>query len=87
MNKEFDKMENRLRRQFGKDRNMAMATSYKDIPTVRIVDTYYENGALYIVTHESLEKVKQIEKKQICKLSNESECVLWRSIQYWSSVT
>ncbi len=60
MSKEFDTVHKKLIRQFGKDRNMALATSVDDIPTIRIVDTYYLKRSLYIVTHESSEKVKHI---------------------------
>ncbi len=56
MSKDFDKLDKKLNRQFGKDRNMAMATSIEDVPSVRIVDTYYLNNSFYIATHESSEK-------------------------------
>ncbi len=68
MSKEFDKLNNKLIKQFGKDRNMALATSVDDIPTIRIVDTYYLNRSLYIFTHESTEKIKQITKNKFVSL-------------------
>jgi len=68
MNKEFDKLNKKLIKQFGKDRNMALATSFEDIPTVRIVDTYYCNSSFYIVTHETSEKVQQIMKNKYVSL-------------------
>lgn len=68
MNKEFEKLNKKLIRQFGKDRNMALATSFEDVPTIRIVDTYYWNSSFYIVTHESSEKVKQIMKNKYVSL-------------------
>lgn len=60
MNKEFEKLDKKLIRQFGKDRNMAMATSVDNIPTIRIVDTFYLDSSFYIATHETSEKVQQI---------------------------
>ncbi len=68
MSKEFDKLNKKLKRQFGKDRNMALATSFEDVPTVRIVDTYYLNSSFYIVTHESSEKVEQLKKNKYVSL-------------------
>jgi len=68
MSKEFDKLNKKLIRQFGKDRNMALATSFEDIPTVRIIDTYYWNNSFYIATHESSEKVQQIMKNKYVSL-------------------
>lgn len=60
MNKAFDKINNRLIKDFGKDRIMAMATSVDDTPTVRIIDTYYWNQSLYIVSHAGTMKVKEL---------------------------
>jgi len=74
MNKEFEKFNKKLVRQFGKDRNMALATSYEDVPSIRIVDTFYWNRSFYIVTHEASEKAKQIAKNKyvsLCTNTNE----------------
>lgn len=60
MGKEFDKLNKKLVKQFGKDRVMSLATSVKDVPTIRIIDAYYRKESFYIVTHESSEKVKQM---------------------------
>lgn len=68
MGKEFEKVNKKLERQFGKDRNMALATSFEDVPTVRIVDTYYWKESFYIVTHESSEKVQQIMRNKYVSL-------------------
>lgn len=62
MSKEFERSNKILVREFGKDRKMYLATSFEDVPTVRIVNTYYWNGSFYLVTHESAEKVQQILK-------------------------
>lgn len=74
MNKHFERAIKHLISQFSKDRNMVFATSVDNIPTLRIVDTYYLEGSLYIVTHDSLEKVKQIllnKNVSLCMNSNE----------------
>ena len=46
---------------FGKDTVIALATVENEIPYVRYVDAYYENGAFYIITHALSNKMKQIE--------------------------
>lgn len=45
---------------FGHDTLIALATAADDIPHVRAVNAYYENGAFYIITHAQSNKVKQI---------------------------
>lgn len=64
MNKEFEKLNKKLHRQFGKDRIMALATSVDDVPSVRIIDAYYQDECFYIVTHEATEKVQEIMKNK-----------------------
>jgi|LGOV01.1.fsa_nt_gb uncharacterized pyridoxamine 5'-phosphate oxidase family protein len=68
MSKAFDKFLKKIIRQFGKDRNMALATSLEDVPSVRIIDTYYLDSSFYIATHESSEKVQQIMKNKYVSL-------------------
>ena len=41
---------------------IALATADANIPSVRIVNAYYENGAFYIITHAQSNKMKQIAK-------------------------
>lgn len=45
---------------FGHDTLIALATAADDIPNVRAVNAYYENGAFYIITHAQSNKMKQI---------------------------
>lgn len=45
---------------FGHDTLIALATVVDDIPNVRTVNAYYENGAFYIITHAQSNKMKQI---------------------------
>lgn len=35
---------------FGKDTLIALATTENEVPYVRYVNAYYENGAFYIIT-------------------------------------
>ena len=51
-----------LKERFGKDSLIALATAVKDVPYVRAVNAYYEEGAFYIVTHALSNKMKQLEK-------------------------
>lgn len=48
---------------FGHDTLIALATIGDNIPNVRTVNAYYENGVFYVITHALSNKMKQIEKK------------------------
>ena len=45
---------------FSRDYQFAMATTVNDIPSLRFIDTYFENGAFYVVTYANTDKVKEI---------------------------
>ncbi len=45
---------------FGRDCQFALATSKADVPSVRVVDTFYDDGAFYIVTHARSQKAMEI---------------------------
>ena len=45
---------------FGRDTVIALATIHDNIPNVRTVNAYYENGAFYVITHAQSNKMKQI---------------------------
>lgn len=47
---------------FGCDALIALATVEGGTPYVRTVNSYYEDGAFYIITHRLSNKMKQIEK-------------------------
>lgn len=47
---------------FGKDSIIALATMNGDLPSVRNVDGFYEDGAFYVITYALSSKMKQIEK-------------------------
>lgn len=68
----YEKSLNVLEELFAKDCQFALATSNDNLPSVRFVDTFYNNGAFYIVTYAKSQKVKDIEKNpeisMCCKL-------------------
>ena len=47
---------------FGKDTVIALATAEQEMPYVRNVNAYYEDGSFYIITYALSNKIKQIEK-------------------------
>lgn len=47
---------------FGKDSIIALATMDGDLPSVRNVNGFYEDGAFYVITYALSDKMKQIEK-------------------------
>lgn len=71
MEKLSRKTEDILNERFGKDSIIALATSVNNIPHVRSVDAFYENGAFYVLTHGLSGKMKQIEENQIVAISGE----------------
>ena len=60
-----------LLERFGKDSIIALATAVDNIPYVRSVDAYYEDGTFYILTHGLSNKMQQIEKNPIVALSGD----------------
>ena len=51
-----------LLERFGKDSIIGLATTIDNIPYVRNVDAYYEDGSFYVLTYGLSNKMKQIEK-------------------------
>lgn len=49
-----------LLERFGKDSIIVLATAINNIPYVRSVDAFYEDGAFYVLTHGLSSKMKQI---------------------------
>ncbi len=45
---------------FGRDCQFALATSKAHVPSVRIVDTFYDDGAFYMVTYRTSQKAVEI---------------------------
>lgn len=60
-----------LLERFGKDSIVALATSADNVPYVRNVDAFYEDGAFYVLTHGLSNKMKQIEQNPTVALSGE----------------
>ncbi len=56
---------------FGKDTVISLATVENDVPYVRYVNAYYENGAFYIITHALSNKIKQIEHDPAVAIAGE----------------
>ena len=46
---------------FGHDTLISLATINANLPCVRIINSYYEDGAFYTITHAKSNKIKQIE--------------------------
>ena len=64
MIKEFERVNKILVKEFGKNRKMYLATSFENLPIVKIVNTYYWKGSFYVVTHDSSEIIQQIRKNK-----------------------
>jgi len=60
-----------LLERFGKDSIVALATAIDNIPSVRSVDAFYEDGAFFVLTHGLSSKMKQIEQNPTVALSGE----------------
>ena len=60
-----------LLERFGKDSIIALATTIDNIPYVRSVDAFYENGVFYVLTHGLSSKMQQIEQNPAVALSGE----------------
>ena len=56
---------------FGKDNIISLATSEENIPYVRYVNAYYEDGAFYIITYALSGKMKQIEKNPVVAIAGD----------------
>ena len=60
-----------LAQRFGKDSIIALATTAGDIPYVRNVNSFYLDGAFYVLTYGLSNKMKQIEENPIVALAGE----------------
>lgn len=56
---------------FGQDTLISIATIHNKIPFVRIVNSYYENGCFYTITHSLSNKMKQIENNSTVAICGE----------------
>lgn len=55
-----DEIEKIMTERFGKDSVIALATAQNNVPYVRNVDGYYENGVFYVITYALSDKMRQI---------------------------
>ena len=60
-----------MNERFGKDSLISLATAMDNVPYVRTVDAFYENGAFYIITYALSNKIKQIEANPFVAVSGE----------------
>ena len=56
---------------FGKDTIIALATIENEVPYVRYVNAYYENGAFYIITYALSNKMKHIKNNAAVAIAGE----------------
>jgi len=71
MNKRSKEIEAILMDRFGQDSVLSLATAVDNVPYVRSVDAYYENGAFYVLTHGLSNKMKQIGQNPTVAISGE----------------
>lgn len=60
-----------MNERFGKDSLISLATIDGEVPSVRTVDGYYEDGAFYVITYALSNKMRQIAKNPIVAISGE----------------
>ena len=51
-----------MSKRFGHDRLISLATSENNVPYVRAVNSVYQDGCFYMITHAQSSKMKQIEQ-------------------------
>ena len=66
-----EEVKNIMSERFGKDTIIALATIENEIPYVRYVNAYYENGAFYIITHAFSNKMKHIDNNSTIAIAGE----------------
>ena len=68
MNAEAEKI---MIERFGKDTIIALATIANEVPYVRYVNAYYENGAFYVITYALSNKMKHIKNNSTIAIAGE----------------
>ncbi len=66
----FEKSLQVMENLFSKDYQFALATAQNNVPTVRVVDTFYSGQCFYIVTYATSRKVIAIEENPQVSLCN-----------------
>ncbi len=68
LNQEAEKI---MIERFGKDTVIALATIDNNIPYVRYVNAYYENGAFYVITYALSNKIKHMKQNPVIAIAGE----------------
>ena len=71
MTKLTAEIEKILIERFGTDNIIALATTVDNKPYVRSVDSFYENGSFYVLTHGLSNKMKQIHQNPSVAIAGE----------------
>jgi len=71
MNYWNEQAEKNMTERFGEDNVIALATAENNVPYVRNVNAYYENGAFYIITYALSNKMKQISDNPTVAITGE----------------
>lgn len=70
----FDHAHRLLTRQMGQDVAISLATSVRDKPSVRVVDGYYYQYAVYVVTHRGSSKMRELAQNPQVALCHGLNC-------------
>lgn len=68
LNQETEKI---MIERFGKDTIIALATIENEMPYVRYVNAYYEDGAFYIITYARSNKMKHIANNPVVAIASD----------------
>ena len=60
-----------MNKRFGKDSVISLATTINNVPYVRSVNSFYVDGAFYILTHVMSNKMKHIAENPIVAIAGE----------------
>lgn len=60
-----------MKEQFGKDTVIALATVENEVPFVRYVNAYYEDGASYIITYALSNKMNHMKNNPVVAIAGE----------------
>ncbi len=60
-----------IKERFGKDSLISLATAENNIPYVRTVNSFYEDGSFYVLTYALSGKMKQIEKNPVVAIAGD----------------
>ncbi len=71
MNKLSGEAEKIMIERFGKDTVIALGTIEKELPYVRYVNAYYENGAFYIITYALSNKIRHMKQNSTVAIAGE----------------